>query len=401
MRLRTHAIGPMIIIVICGASLGCKRNDMNGSIAPTIEDLEQAYEAPDPNLAGHQTARDVVVGSSGITVLCSANPKGGREHTWLIRLDNDGTVRWQHHYPESHGSGRALAALLDGGFVIAGELERSAMKYQGYLLHVGPDGGPVAGASFGADAGFNTIAVLEDGSILAGGTSRWKGWLLRADGALHSSSESPLADVFAVSALAPLSGGGFAVAARRELVTTGLDYSKFEAFTNNEQVRWQKQLPTTGRGEPAALAALPDGGLVAVGRHTAAERGDPQTWVVRLSESGDVLWEKLLGSADEVRLGTAVVALPDGGFAVAGAAQRDGHRGLRLARLTSDGTMMWERAYGGEQRDEATGLARTADGGFVLVGSTMSKGAGKTNVWILKLDSEGRLVWDRVFGTAG
>jgi hypothetical protein len=102
-----------------------------------------------------------------------------------------------------------------------------------------------------------------------------------------------------------------------------------------------------------------------------------------------------------VRLGTAVVALPDGGFAVAGAAQRDGHRGLRLARLTSDGTLMWERAYGGEQRDEATGLARTADGGFVLVGSTMSKGAGKTTVWILKLDGDGRLVWDRAFGTAG
>jgi hypothetical protein len=104
-----------------------------------------------------------------------------------------------------------------------------------------------------------------------------------------------------------------------------------------------------------------------------------------------------------VRLGAAIVELSDGGFAVAGAAQRDGRRGLRLARLASDGTLVWERAYGGDPHDEATGLARTADGGFVLVGSTSKgggQGSGKTNVWVLKLDGDGRLAWDRVLGAA-
>jgi hypothetical protein len=120
-----------------------------------------------------------------------------------------------------------------------------------------------------------------------------------------------------------------------------------------------------------------------------------------MNGSGDVVWEKRFGDPGEVRLGTAVVALADGGFAVAGAAQRDGRRGLRLTRLTGDGTVRWERAYGGDKRDEATGLAATPDGGFVLVGSTMSSGPGKTNVWILRLDGDGALVWDRVFGTAG
>jgi len=128
-------------------------------------------------------------------------------------------------------------------------------------------------------------------------------------------------------------------------------------------------------------------------------------WVVRLSGSGEVVWDKLIGAPGETRLGEAIVALPDGGFAVAGSATRDlDKRSLRLARLTSDGTLMWERSYGGEQHDEATGLAATADGGFVLVGSTTAKrpGAdGKTNVWILKLDRDGTVLWDRAFGTAG
>jgi hypothetical protein len=285
--------------------------------------------------------------------------------------------------------------------VIAGDLQRSLMEYQGHLLRVGPDGGPVTGASFGADGSFNAIAVLGDGSILAGGTAHWKGWLLQVTGAMNSTWESPLADVYAVSALVPLASGGFAIAARRAMSTLGLDYTQFSTFSSDQHVRWQNQLPATGRGEPAALAALPDGGLVAAGRYSAAERGDPQMWVVRLSGSGEVLWENLLGRADEVQYGAAIVALADGGFAVAGAAQRDDHRGLRVARLAGDGKVIWEHSYGGEGRDEATGLASTTDGGFVLVGSTMSKGPGKTNVWILRLDRDGRIVWDRVFGTAG
>lgn len=376
---------------------------MESPLAPTSDDLEQAYRVRDPNLAGHQRAQAVVAGGDGITVLCSANPKGDGEHTWLIRLAGDGTVGWERHFPAERGVGRALAALPGGGFAIAGEIQRSPMEFQGYLLRTDASGNATAGAAFGPRGvtGFSALAVQGDGSTLAGGSAGGHGWLVRADPALHATWDAPLGDVHDVAGLAALPGGGLAVAGRRELSTTSLDYTRISVFAADRQVRWQKQLPADGRGEPAAIATLPDGGLIAVGRHEASDRDDPRTWVIRLSGSGDVAWEKRLGDPGEVRLGTAVVALPDGGFAAAGAAQRDGRRGLRLARLTGDGTVLWERAYGGEKRDEATGLARTPDGGFVLVGSTMSKGAGKTNVWILKLDSDGKLVWDRAFGTAG
>lgn len=375
---------------------------MESPLAPTSDDLKQAYRVRDPNLAGHQSAQAVVAGGDGITVLCSANPKGDGEHTWLIRLTGDGTLGWERHYPANQGVGRTLAALPGGGFAIAGEIQRSAMEFQGYLLRTDASGNATGGAAFGPRGvtGFTALAVLDDGSTLAGGSAGGAGWLVRADPALHTTWDTPLGDVHDVAGVTALPGG-FAVAARRALSTTSLDYTRITLFTADRRVRWQKQLPAAGRAEPAAITALPDGGLIAVGRHEVTDRDDPRTWVVRLNGAGDVVWDKLLGDPGEVRLGTAVVALPDGGFAVAGAAQRDGRRALRLTRLTGDGTVLWERAYGGEKRDEATGLAAAPDGGFVLVGSTMSRGAGKTNVWILKLDGSGALVWDRVFGTAG
>jgi hypothetical protein len=113
-----------------------------------------------------------------------------------------------------------------------------------------------------------------------------------------------------------------------------------------------------------------------------------------------------------------VVALPEGGVVVAGdalgasdrsfRAQRAkvpaggpaDQRSIQVARLAPDGTPLWERAFGGVRWDVARGLTSTGDGGLVVVGSTMSKGPGKTNVWILRLDGEGRLRWDRAFGSA-
>lgn len=126
-------------------------------------------------------------------------------------------------------------------------------------------------------------------------------------------------------------------------------------------------------------------------------------WIVQVNATSEVVWERLVGPADEQRRGRAIVSLTDGGVAVAGDAQLGSHRGLRVARFAANGTLVWEHAYGGEGVNEssvARGLARTHDSGLVLVGSTTAKGQGKTNVWILRLDDDGRLLWDRVFGSA-
>jgi len=374
---------------------------MNTSVAPTRNDLDQVYRTYDPNLAGHQQAEAVVVGTEGITVLCSTNPKGEGEHTWLIRLADDGSVQWERHYALDQGTGRAIAALPGGGFVIAGDVRCSAMEYQAQILRVDADGSVIAGGAFGprGATGFVAVAVLNDRSTLAGGTARWKGWLMRADDALRVIWELAIDDIDDVHGIAALADGGFALVASQEKSTTALGMTRLAAFAGNQRVRWQKQLPVAGRGELAALATLADAGMVAVGHYSASERDAVQLWVVRVDAAGEVVWECLRGPADEERRGRAIVSLADGSVVVAGDALHDGHRGLRVVRLAADGTIAWERGYGGElEYNVARGLARTNDGGLVLVGSTTAKGPGKTNVWILRLDSDGRLLWDRVFG---
>ena len=60
--------------------------------------------------------------------------------------------------------------------------------------------------------------------------------------------------------------------------------------------------------------------------------------------------------------------------------------------------LTWERTYGGSDNDEARSLIQTTDGGYALAGATSSKGAGDVDFWVIKLDHQGNIVWDRTYG---
>ena len=112
------------------------------------------------------------------------------------------------------------------------------------------------------------------------------------------------------------------------------------------------------------------------------------------TRTGSRSWERLLGDEGEEHRGRAVALLADGDLAVAGDAARGGRRGIRVARLGADGTTLWEQAFGDGEQDIALGLAATADGGLVVVGSTLE---GKTRGRVRRLDPGGELVWSRTF----
>src|SRR5882672_934045 len=61
-------------------------------------------------------------------------------------------------------------------------------------------------------------------------------------------------------------------------------------------------------------------------------------------------------------------------------------------------SLTWERTFGSLQGDTAQAVAVTRDGGYIVAGTTQSKGAGKSDAWLLKLDALGQLEWERTFG---
>jgi len=71
---------------------------------------------------------------------------------------------------------------------------------------------------------------------------------------------------------------------------------------------------------------------------------------------------------------------------------------LWAARLAPDGTIRWQKRFGGSDHDSGAAVAATADNGFIVAGETLSKGAGSSDAWLLQIDAVGDLQWDRTYG---
>jgi gliding motility-associated-like protein len=145
------------------------------------------------------------------------------------------------------------------------------------------------------------------------------------------------------------------------------------------------------------------------GHHGNATVGD--IWVVKLDKSGSIQWQKCLGGGDS-ETGAYIFQTADGGYIVGGsAASRDcnltgNHGGFDfwVVRLSNKGDIIWQKMYGGSQEDYALSLSISADGGYFIAGHTLSidgdvKGNhGSMDWWVIKIDGRGNLIWQKCLG---
>ena len=91
---------------------------------------------------------------------------------------------------------------------------------------------------------------------------------------------------------------------------------------------------------------------------------------------------------------TSLIQITDGGYAVAGLTSSKGAGGedFWVIKLDKQGKMVWDRTYGGSVDDRATSLIQTTDGGYAVAGYTESKGAVDADFWVIKLDEQGNLI---------
>ena len=93
----------------------------------------------------------------------------------------------------------------------------------------------------------------------------------------------------------------------------------------------------------------------------------------------------------------------DSGFVMVGGTETysNGQSDIWLVRTDAYGNVLWNRSYGDTQFDFANMVRITSDGGFVIAGFTGSFGAVNNDGWIIKTDGSGNIQWTRMIGDNG
>ena len=170
-------------------------------------------------------------------------------------------------------------------------------------------------------------------------------------------------------------------------------------FAGDEE--WYKTFGESGYNEGKCVKNTMDGGFIITGFcYPAGAWYD--MWVIKTDAAGEKMWEKKIGG-DKLEIGFSITQTIDNGYAVLGYTESFGNGGadMYLVRLDADGAILWSRTFGGSNSDIGYCIQQTSDGGFVLLGETSSFGNGGKDIYLVKTNQNGDQEWSKTFGYSG
>jgi uncharacterized delta-60 repeat protein len=164
-----------------------------------------------------------------------------------------------------------------------------------------------------------------------------------------------------------------------------------------------------GVGSDAAegVASAADGSSYVVGitdSFTTDQFGQPspKIFVVKFAPDGSLTWQRIWNGTTIRGLGRPDVAVSADGSVYVTGITADNQNDAVLLKFDASGTLLWERAWGGAASDEGLAVATASDGSVYITGTATSFGPSSAGLFVVKFDSAGNLVWQRISdGAAG
>lgn len=296
-------------------------------------------------------------------------------------------LQWQKTFGGSlYDSGMGIIPTSDGNFIIIGNSESSdgdsPNNYGGgdiWLVKILPNGelyGDVTRGGSQYDAASAIIETADNGLLIAG---------------------ESMSNDFAANK------GGL------DAILLKLD--------ENGGADWVQNYGGSGDDAAVDLIETEDGGILFVG-FTDSEDGDLNqnygrldVWVVKINAQGIVQWSQTYGGSEN-DTPKAVIQNSDGNYLIAGQTFSDnnhitenkGNGDIWLLEISPTGTLLWQKTFGGSNVEDAFDLKQTTNGGYLIAGTTASQdgdvsdGNGGSDAWILRLDANKELSWEKNYG---
>lgn len=315
---------------------------------------------------------------------------------WVLKFDATDQLQWQKTYGGSlDDRGSDIIQTSDGGYAILGysfsndgDATENAGLQDYWLVKLDANGNISWEKSFGyqgADSGITMTETNDQGFLVTG-----------------------ILDVTA--------SGGEGNSSRNANRHAGGDYWALKLDISGN-LEWSHYFGGNFTDTPYGVVQTNDNGYIVVGSSDSEDTdissniGTYDFWVIKISESGDLVWEKSFGGSqiDEAR---AIVKTNDGNYIIAGdtrssdndVSQNKGAADLWFIKISPSGNLIWERTIGGSSFDVARAIKKSQNNGFLLSGSSrssdmdVSENKGQNDAWVLKTDNNGNLLWETTVG---
>jgi len=140
------------------------------------------------------------------------------------------------------------------------------------------------------------------------------------------------------------------------------------------------------------VIATSDGGFIFTGYNSFGSRKD--VLVIKLDSDLNTEWSKTYGASNQ-NTGNSIIETNDGGFIVVGGTSLygEGFNGAWVLKIDNFGEIIWQHVYGSSGSDTAYKIIQNSDGDYIIAGVSTSFTSGSTVLWVLKLDADGKIIW--------
>ena len=198
----------------------------------------------------------------------------------------------------------------------------------------------------------------------------------------------------------------------------------------NRKILWQKSFGGTENDILTSIINTNDSGFMLLGWSYSTISGNKTVspvdsaldrydyWLIKIDKNGNIQWQKTIGgnsveySTTDVS-NTKIINTKDGNYILSGTSRSgisgnktDTCRGMEdywIVKLDNNGNILWDKTYGGDSPDFSNDIVETTDSGFLITGMSQSgtskdKTMSQRGFWLLKLDKNGSLVWQKSYG---
>jgi hypothetical protein len=165
---------------------------------------------------------------------------------------------------------------------------------------------------------------------------------------------------------------------------------------------WTKIFGGTGNDYCHAIQQATANEYLIVGKTNSFGGDDNDLSVIKTDSNGVMLWSKVYGGTGS-ESGLSIQSSTDNGYLIVGYTESFGAglKDLFVLNLDTDGNVNWNKTFGGSNNDIANSVKRTSDGGYIITGVTYSFNAnGDDDVYLVKIDINGNKIWTKVIGGA-